>query len=114
MAAKRSRPKLDLLKRYGSLGPTNQRNAALNLKISQPLLCKLLKSTEELRAQSEENTSFSCKRSRGGKSTDVEEAFLLWFTHTRERDAPISQDTLFIKAHQLSSDLGVLVRPMDG
>lgn len=107
--------KLDLLKRYDALGPISQRNAALKLEISQPLLCKLLKSRKDLNDQREQNASTSRKRSRSGKSNDVEEALLLWFKHVREKNAPITRDVLLTKAGQLASEFGIEnFTPTDG
>jgi len=40
--------KVDILNRYDKLPKMSQRNAAVQLKVSQPLLCKILKNREDI------------------------------------------------------------------
>jgi len=56
--------KLELLEQYDSCGSVSQREAAAKLGISQPLLCKLLKSRDELKEINYGHKNFSRKRER--------------------------------------------------
>ena len=67
----------------------SQRSAAVALKISQPLLCKLLKNRDIILKAAKENMNFNCKRNRGGKDGEVESALKLWFTSVRQQDARV-------------------------
>ena len=59
----------------------SQCSAAMVLKISQTLLCKLLKYTHIILKAAKENKNFNCKQNRGGKEDEVESALKLWSTN---------------------------------
>ena len=84
----------------------SQRNAALQLQISQPLLCKLLKNRDIILRAAKENQNLNCKRFRGGKDNEVESALKLWFTNVREQDARVDGPLMRQKAEQLAKKMG--------
>ena len=80
------REKAEILQLYDKLPKMNQRNAAVQLKIPQLLLCKLLKNREDIEKKCTLDENPNAKRNRCGKDQDVETAFKLWFTNVPERD----------------------------
>lgn len=56
--------KINLLECYDKLPKMSQRNAAVQLKISQPLLCKLLKNRVEIENAAKSNENLENKRNR--------------------------------------------------
>ena len=55
----------------------SQHNAAAQLNISQPLLCKILKNRDEFTKRAKQNESTECKLNRAGKDEQVEKALRL-------------------------------------
>jgi hypothetical protein len=53
----------------------SQRSAAVRLKISQPLLCKILKNRSDIETSALTNENTDRKRARSGKDSKVESAF---------------------------------------
>lgn len=98
--------KQKLLKKYADLPEMSQREAAANLNISQPLLCKLLKTREKILSSVQNNSKLDRKRNRVGKDPEVEKALKNWFTVVRERDGRVGGDILRAKAEQLASVMG--------
>jgi len=99
--------KVQLLNNYDKLGKCTQREAALKLNISQPLLNKLLKQRDEILQKVNENTNVSLKRRRVGKAGDVQEALLRWFKQARLLNVPIDNAILIDKATKFAEQLGV-------
>ncbi|XP_071043153.1 tigger transposable element-derived protein 3-like [Parasteatoda tepidariorum] len=95
--------KVDILNRYDKLPKMSQRNAAVQLKVSQPLLCKIMKISKK---KCTLNENLNCKRNRDGKDKEVESALKLWFTNVRERDAHVNGPILRQKAEDLAAKLG--------
>lgn len=98
--------KVEILQMYDKLPKMSQRNAAAQLKVSQPLLCKLLKNREDIEKKCSSNENPNAKRNRSGKDKEVETALKLWFTNVRERDARVDGPLLRQKAEDLASKLG--------
>ena len=84
----------------------SQRNAAVELKVSQPLLCKILKNREDIEKKCSLNENRNGKRNRCGNDQEFETALKLWFTNVRERDAHVDGLLLCKKAEDLASKLG--------
>lgn len=99
--------KIDILHRYDTnFSQMSQRNAAVQLKISQPLLCKILKNREVLIKKEKLNENIECKRNRSGKDEKVEKALKLWFSNVREKDAPVTGPLMRQKAEDLAEKMG--------
>ena len=99
--------KQELLKKYDSLPKCTQREVAIKLQISQPLLNKLLnKCRLEIETVSVENGSKSRKRKRCGKDEDVEKVLKKWFVEVRDKNAPINAPMLKLKSESLAAKLG--------
>ncbi|GBN28018.1 hypothetical protein AVEN_82003-1 [Araneus ventricosus] len=94
--------KIEILNRYESLLKMSERDAAAQLKISQPLLCKILKNREDLLRRAKENNT-NCKRNICSKD---EKAPKLWFTNIQERGSPISGPLMRQKAEDLAAKMG--------
>jgi hypothetical protein len=58
----------------------SQRNAAVRLKISQPLLCKILKNRSDIETSALTNQNMDWKRARSGKDSQGESALKIWFS----------------------------------
>ncbi|XP_022160173.1 tigger transposable element-derived protein 6-like [Myzus persicae] len=84
-----------------------QREAAIKLQISQPLLCKLLKKRVEIENSATLNKNPNIKRIRSGKEEQVESALLLWFINVRKNDARINGPILRQKAEELAKKMGI-------
>jgi hypothetical protein len=98
--------KMNLLKMYDNLPKMSQRDAATALKISQPLLCKLLQKRHEIEGARIDNSCSTRKRKRTGKDADVEEALKQWFTNVRSKDARVDGPLLMAKAEDLAKRMG--------
>lgn len=98
--------KLELLKAYDQLPKMSQRDAAIQLKISQPFLCKLLRQRKELKTSYEQNGNVQRKRERTGKDKDVEAALKEWFVNVWEKDGRVSFGLLQTKAEKLAALMG--------
>lgn len=81
--------KLGVLEKYDKLPKMSQRNAAGQLKISQALLCKILKQRDEIYKAAQNNDNLNVKRNRSGKDVQVESALKLWFKNVRDQDARV-------------------------
>ncbi len=92
--------KVKMLQKYDAFLPISQREVASKLGISQPLLCKILKSREESEAAtiSKENTPW--KRKRFGKDEQVETALVKWFEQVH---AAVNGPLLRAKAESLAT-----------
>jgi hypothetical protein len=98
--------KLALLESYDKLPKMGQRNAAVQLKISQPLLCKILKNRGEILKGASQNDNIHSKRNRPGKDEQVGSALRLWFTNVRENDARVDGPLMKQKAEELATKMG--------
>jgi hypothetical protein len=98
--------KISILQRYDSLPKMGQREAAIKLEISQPLLCKLLKKRIEIENLAL-NKNPNIKRLRSGKEEQVESALSLWFTNVRKNDVRINGPILRQKAEDLAKKMGI-------
>lgn len=98
--------KLDILDRYCKLPKTSQRNAASQLGVSQPLLCKILKNKDSILSLSKCNENVDSKRNRSGKDPQVESALKLWFKNVREKDARVDGPLMRQKAEDLAKKIG--------
>lgn len=110
-----NKEKADLLKSYDELPQKmSQRDAAQQLGISQPLLCKLLKNRKIIDTSLLENENSSRKRKRCGKDEDVELALKEWFTKVRKQDARVDGPYLKQKAEQLAAKMNKEFMATDG
>lgn len=98
--------KLKILREYDELPKVSQRSAAIQLKVSQPLLCKLLKSRNEIECISASNGNVDRKRKRTGKDEEVEEALKEWFLKVRKKDASIDGPLFREQAEKLARKMG--------
>lgn len=96
----------EILRQYDELPKVSQREAAERLKISQPLLCKILKKRNEYEEAAVNNENPSRKRKRCGKDNEVEVALKKWFVQVRSQDARVSGPVLREKAADLAEKLG--------
>ena len=64
--------KRKILERYDKLPKISQQNATVHLKISQPLLCKILKNRSNIETSQISNQNMDRKRERSGKDKQVE------------------------------------------
>jgi hypothetical protein len=67
-----------ILECYDKLPKIKQRSAAVCLKISQPLLCKILKNRSDTETSALTNENTDQKRARLGKDSQVEAALKIW------------------------------------
>jgi hypothetical protein len=74
-----------ILECYENLPKMSQRSAAVHLKISQPLLCKILKNRSDIETSALTNENTDRKRARSGKDGQVESALKIWFSNVREK-----------------------------
>ena len=65
--------KQELLKKFDQLPRMSQRNAAVQLRVPQPTLNKLLKNRSQIEYASSMNKNFEQKRVRPGKDEEVAE-----------------------------------------
>jgi len=85
-----------ILENYDQLPKMSQRNAAMVLKISQPLLCKILKNRLDIESEAMQNENPSRKRKRAGKDGEVELALKLWFAEKGDSDEVLISQNHFI------------------
>ena len=69
--------KLSIIESYDKLPKMSQHSVPVALKISQPLLCKLLKYRDIILKAGKGNKSFNCKQNCGGKDCEVESVIVL-------------------------------------
>lgn len=98
--------KINILEKYDKLPKLSQRNAAAQLKISQPILCKILKKRVEIEDAAKKNENLLTKRNRTGKDAQVESALKLWFANVREQDARVDGPLMRQKAEELANKMG--------
>ncbi len=98
--------KQELLKKFDNLPRMSQRNAAVQLRVPQPTLNKLLKNRSQIEYASSMNKNFEQKRVRPGKDEEVEKALLLWFTNVREKHASVNGPLMKQKAEELARKMG--------
>jgi hypothetical protein len=68
-----------------------QRSAAVHLKISQTLLCKILKNRPDIETSALTNENTDRKIARQGKDSQVESALKIWFSNVREKNTSINE-----------------------
>ena len=98
--------KRTILERYDKLPKMSQQNVAVHLKISQPLLCKILKNRSNIETSQISNQNMDRKRERSGKDKQVESALKIWFSNVREKNAPINGPIMCQKAEELAKTMG--------
>lgn len=98
--------KFVLLEKYETLPKMSQREAAVRLQISQPLLCRILKNRESIKNAVDRNDNLSCKRSRSGKDRKVESALKSWFSNMCEKGVRINGPMMRRKAEELAKQMG--------
>ena len=98
--------KVETLQLYDKLPKMSQRNAVVQLKVFQLLLCKLLKNHENIKKKCTLNESPNAKWNWCGKDQEIEIALKLWFANVCERDACIDGPLLHKKVEDLASKLG--------
>jgi flagellar motor switch protein FliG len=84
----------------------SQRSAAVLLKISQPLLCKILKNIPDIEISALTNENTDRTRARSGKESQVESALNIWFRNVREKNASINGPLVREKAEELAKTMG--------
>ncbi|XP_067134723.1 tigger transposable element-derived protein 4-like [Centruroides vittatus] len=98
--------KQEILQRYDKLPTMSQRKAAAQLKISQPLLCKILKNRTNIELSAVRNENVIRKRNRTSKYSQVELALKHWFHDVCEKNAPINGLVMRQKAEELAKEMG--------
>ena len=68
--------KLSIIESY-KLPKMSQHSVPVALKISQPLLCKLLKYRDIILKAAKENKNFNCKQNCGGKDCEAESVIVV-------------------------------------
>ena len=96
--------RVDVLKRLEE--NCSQSEVALELGVNQSQISRIWKNKDIL-LEWQNNSNPDRKRKHGGKSEDVEEALLQWFSQTRSCQIPVSGPLLMEKAEQLSLGLGL-------
>jgi flagellar motor switch protein FliG len=87
------------------LSKISQRIAAVLLKISQPILCKILKNRSDIDTSALTNENTDRKRARWWKDSQVESVLKIWFSHVREKNASINGPLVRHKAEELSKTM---------
>lgn len=98
--------KLKILEKFKKLPNMSQRNAATQLGISQPLLCKLLKNRTAIETSARSNENLKRKRERSGKDKQVESALKIWFGNVRQKNASVNGPILRQKAEEIAKTMG--------
>jgi hypothetical protein len=87
-----------ILECYDKLPKMSLRSAAVCLKISQPLICKILKNRSDIETSALTNENTDRKKTRSGKDRQVESALKIWFSNVREKNASINGPLMRPKA----------------
>lgn len=98
--------KFNILKQYDKLPKTNQRNAAAQLNISQPILCKILKKRVEIEDAVKKNDNLNTKRHRSGKDDEVETALKHWYIKVCKHGTRVDGPLMRQKAEELAKKMG--------
>jgi predicted XRE-type DNA-binding protein len=98
--------KVQILENFDKLPKMGQRSASQALKISQPLLCKILKERDQIFSESKQIGNLSYKRKRCRKNENVEQALKLWVTQTREEGRLLDNLTMRKKAGEIALQMG--------
>lgn len=98
--------KLEILEFYDKLPKMSQRRAAVHLKISQPLLCKILKNRSAIEKSALNNVNIDRKRVRSGKDSQVEAALKIWFGRVRDKNGSINGTLIRQKAEEFAKEMG--------
>ena len=69
--------KLSIIESHDELSKMSQHSVPVALKISQPLLCKLLKYRDIILMAAKENKNLNYKQNCGGKDCEVEAVIVL-------------------------------------
>jgi hypothetical protein len=78
----------------------------VHIKISQPLLCKILKNRSDIETSALTNENTDRKRARLGKDSQVESALKIWFNNVREKNALINGPLMRQNAEELAKTMG--------
>jgi hypothetical protein len=95
-----------ILECYDKLPKMSQHSDAVRLKISQPLLCKILKNRSDIETSPLTNQNTDWKRARSGKDSQGESALKIWFSNVCEKNASINGPPLCQKAEELDKIMG--------
>jgi hypothetical protein len=78
----------------------------VRLKISQPLLCKILKHRSDIETSARTNENTDRKRARSRKESQVESALKSLFRNVCEKNASINGPLMRQKAEELAKTVG--------
>lgn len=95
-----------ILESYDRLPKMSQRSAALRLKISQSVLCNLLKKRSVIEASALTGENLDRKRKRCGKDRQVETALKNWFSSVCDDSGTVNGPLLRKKAEELARTMG--------
>jgi hypothetical protein len=87
-----------ILECYDKLPKMSWLSVAVRLKISQPLLCEILKNRSDIESSALTNQNTDWKRARSGKDSQGESALKIWFSNVREKNGLINGPLLCQKA----------------
>jgi len=85
----------------------SQASIAKSYGVHPSSISRIMKQKEQIVDDWQNNTNPDHKRKRTGKSEDVEEALLRWFTQPRSRQVQVSGTLIMEKANSLAEGLGL-------
>ena len=97
--------RIDVLERLGN--KESHTSIASAFGVNQSQISRIQKNKEKIIEEWQRNINPDRKRKRAGKSEDVEEALLRWFSQARSHQLPVSGPLLIQKADQLAHGLGM-------
>jgi len=85
----------------------SQTSIATAFGVNQSQISRIQKNKDKIIEEWQRNSNPDRKRKRVGKSEDIEEALVRWFSQARSRQLPVSGPLLMEKADQLAHGLGI-------
>jgi len=85
----------------------SQTSIATAFGVNQSQISRIQKNKDKIIEEWQLNSNPDRKRKRVGKSEDIEEALVRWFSQARSRQLPVSGPLLMEKADQLAHGLGI-------
>jgi len=86
----------------------SQTSIATAFGINQSQISRIQKNKDKIIKEWQPNSNLDRKRKCVGKSEDIEEAPVRWFSQARSRQLPVSGPLLMEKADQLAHGLGII------
>ena len=86
----------------------SQTSIATAFGVNQSQISRIQKNKDKIIEEWQRNSNPDCKIKRVGKSEDIEEALVRWYSQARSRQLPVSGPLLMEKADQLAHGLGII------